>query len=106
MQKDILWIDDIRTPDVTLNADIARTYNDAISLLIEHEYNTVYLDHDLADYDDLGYERTGYTIVKWLVDRKLDGDYTPPNYEYLTANPIGKANMQSLIDAVLTNDNY
>jgi hypothetical protein len=36
----------------------------------------------------------------------LDGDYTPPNYEYLTANPIGKANMKSLIDAVLINDDY
>lgn len=105
MLKPILWIDDIRHPEPSqIPIDIARTYDDAIRFLSENEYVTVYLDHDLSDYDELGVERTGYTIVKWLVDRKLDGLPVPHQYEYLTANPIGRANMKSLIDNVLLND--
>ncbi len=99
----ILWIDDIRTPPKDLlPVDIARTYNEAIEYLSTFDYDVIYLDHDLGDYSgEEGRERTGYDIVMWLVERKNAGLYVPPEYEFLTANPIGKRNMIGVIERYL-----
>lgn len=97
----ILFIDDIRTPPLDMNCDIARTYDIAIRLLTENDYDIVYLDHDLADFDSFGQERTGYSIVKWLVERLMEGYPVPKKYEFLTSNPVGKTNMIGLINRYL-----
>lgn len=97
----ILFIDDIRTPPSNMNCDIARTYDIAIHLLTENDYDIVYLDHDLADFDSFGQERTGYTVVKWLVERRYEGYPVPKKYEFLTSNPVGRKNMKELIDRYL-----
>lgn len=96
-----LWIDDIRIPpDNTF--DIARTYDDAISLLQTNQYDHIWLDHDLSDFKD-GKERTGYSIVQWLVERKVMDDLHVPNhYSFLTSNPVGRKNMKDLIDRYLS----
>lgn len=96
-----LWIDDIRIPpDDTY--DIARTYDQAITLLDANQYEDIWLDHDLSDFTLDGKERTGYTIVLWLVERKMiDALYVPLRYHYLTSNPVGRANMSQLIEHYL-----
>lgn len=99
----ILWIDDIRIPSPDMECDIARTYDEAIRLLSIHNYHVLYLDHDLADFKE-GTERTGYNIVLWLVQRKRDGFHVPDSYRFLTANPVGLANMIFLITRYLSDD--
>lgn len=102
-QNKILWVDDIRNPPTGMQVDIARTYNDAIKLLTENQYDTIWLDHDLGDYTGPeGREMTGYDVVMWIVECKLNGAHVPLNYEYLTANPVGRKNMDSLIVRYLT----
>jgi hypothetical protein len=98
-----LWIDDIRTPDNPDQYDIARTYDEAIDFLSKNKYNTIFLDHDLADFKD-GKERTGYTIVLWLAERAHNGLYVPHEYKFLTANPVGRRNMAAVIEKYLTKE--
>jgi len=95
-------VDDIRNPIDGFAGDIARSYNQAIELLSTNEYQVIFLDHDLGDFSgEEGRERTGYDLVLWLVQRKMDGFPVPHEYEFLTANPIGKANMKSVIERYL-----
>jgi len=101
MKKRILWVDDIRIPPFTLQCDIARDFDTAINLLSNNNYDTIYLDHDLADFKD-GKERTGYSIVLWLVERKLNGFPVPLTYTFLTSNPVGRKNMTAVIERYLT----
>lgn len=103
-----LWVDDIRKiPSDYKNWDLATSYDEAIKLLSTNDYDVVSLDHDLASFDKEGNERTGYDIVKWLVQRKLDGYPVPNEYRIHSANPIGRNNMQHMIDRYLKeNTNY
>lgn len=93
----ILWVDDIRVPPSNIQCDIATSFDEAITFLSINLYDIIYLDHDLADFKD-GKERTGYDITKWLVERKQNGLFIPLNYRFLTSNPVGRRNMQAVID--------
>jgi hypothetical protein len=99
----MLWVDDWREPPKDLMPiDIARSYDEAIKYLETFDYDVIYLDHDLGDYSaEEGRERTGYDIVLWLVERKNAGHKVPTQYEFLTANPVGKRNMMETIDRYL-----
>lgn len=104
LHKHIIWIDDMRSPPANIeqNCDIARTYDEAIQMLSNHMYTDIYLDHDIASYDETGRERTGYDIVLFLVDRKMNNEYVPKNFHMLTANPVGRKNMEAVISRYLT----
>lgn len=95
-----LWVDDIRNPPSDEYV-IVRTYNDAIDRLLSDQFDEIYLDHDLADFKD-GRERTGYDVVWWLCEHKQLGGYVPKYYFMLTANPVGRRNMMSLIERYLS----
>ena len=83
-----LWVDDERNPpDDTF--DVARTYKAAIKRLATHHSDEIYLDHDLGDFED-GIERTGYDVLMWIVQQKMDGWKAPEKYVLLTANPVGR----------------
>ncbi len=98
----ILWIDDIRNPPAELSGcDVARSYQAALQLLEKNIYSTIYLDHDLASFEADGREKTGYDIVLYLVQRKMDGLPVPKNYHLLTANPVGYDNMLAAINRYL-----
>lgn len=101
-QHKILWVDDIRNPPPSLHCDIARTYDSAIKKLSEINYDEIYLDHDLADISPDHPEKTGYDVVLWLVQRKMDGFHVPSVYHFLTANPIGRERMKGTIERYLT----
>lgn len=103
--KHILWVDDIRHPPAALESkcDIARTYDEAIQMLSKHMYTDIYLDHDIASYNKDGREQTGYDIVLFLVDRKMNNEYVPQNFHILSANPVGRKNMEGVINRYLRN---
>ncbi len=78
----------------------SKTFHEAIVKLELIEFEELSLDHDLACF--YGYtELTGYHICLWLAQRKQDGLYVPPKIYLHTANPVGRDNMQSVIDRYL-----
>ena len=96
-----LWVDDIRNPPSDKGYDVARTYDEAIALLMKCDYDVVFLDHDLGDFKD-GKERTGYDVLLWIIQQKQDGYTVPTQYILLTANPVGRSRMQGMIDRYLS----
>lgn len=104
--KTCLWVDDERSvPDNTEEREWmeAKTFHHAIMLLEFCNFDEVALDHDLGPASVYGNtELNGYHIVKWLVQRKMDGLYVPPVIKVHTANPVGRDNMQAMIDRYLS----
>jgi len=99
-----LYVDDERSlPDDLCEAGWtqSKTFHEALVKLELIEFESLSLDHDLGCF--YGYtELTGYHIVLWLVQRKQDGLYVPPDIRLHTANPVGRDNMQATIDRYLT----
>lgn len=57
-----LWVDDAKpAPE---GVAVARTYDDALSMLRRFEYGTLYLDHDLGE------TRTGYDLLMLRCTRR------------------------------------
>ena len=88
----ILYVDDVRFPKVWQNkldeVTVARTYEQALKNLMVRKFDVVDLDHDLAE------EKTGYDIVKFMVENKI---FAPTIYLH-TANPVGRNNMKQLLE--------
>jgi hypothetical protein len=104
IHKHKLWVDDMRNPPEKdeESYDVARSYDEAIQMLKTHKYTDIYLDHDLGDFTGPNnHERTGYDIILFLVDRKNNGKYVPINFHMLTSNPVGKNNMEAVINRYL-----
>lgn len=99
---------------------IVRNYNEFISL-IESKYKENYFpefiafDHDLADehYAPEEYwgdkykewsktknfqEKTGLDCAKWLIDFCMDNKIKLPEYIVHSMNPVGKKNIESLLN--------
>jgi len=55
-------------------------------------------DHDLGDNVP-----TGYDLAHWLVEQDLDLSIMPAQFAYQvhSANPVGAANIQGLLDGYL-----
>lgn len=99
--KRVIWVDDIRNPPVE-GYDIARNYDEAIALLDKNTYDVAYLDHDLASFTPEGTEKTGYDVLMYIVQMKMDGKQVPSEYHLLTANPVGYDRMKGLIERYLS----
>lgn len=93
----VLLIDDLRTIgyisstygiDVT---DIAITGDLGIERLKEGNWDLVLLDHDLGSATD----KTGYDVMCFLEE---NSQYLPKEIFLVTANPVGRHNMQVVID--------
>ncbi len=117
MDERKLYVDDIRDPPAGDLWDLARTYEQAIDLLYNNQYDILSLDHDLADVhykikdwsrstsvDELAVfdERTGYDIALWLAERKNDGFYVPPVILCHSANPVGKERILGVVKRYLS----
>ena len=76
-----LLIDDIREfPDIDLTA------RDPITgkvMLENNDIGSLYLDHDL------GFDETGYDIIKWAIKE----DYVPDMVIIVSSNPVGRDNI-------------
>jgi len=85
-----LLIDDIRSIE---NVDVTvRSYDAGIDNLKTRKFDHVIIDHDL------GYDKTGYDILKWCEINKI----WPETVELITSNPVGRENMER----VLISNNY
>jgi hypothetical protein len=99
-----------------LDWEVVRSYNAFIRIIKEKGLpKHVSFDHDLTDahYQEFtraamsdgkiryNYmkEKTGYHACKWLVEYCLENKLPLPECNIHTMNPIGRANIQSLIDS-------
>ena len=92
-----LLIDDMRNIDVTR---VARTFDEGIEALKEGGWDTLFLDHDLASYDSEGKEKTGYDVMCWL---EANPEHLPKSIKIVSSNPVGRRNMQVVIDKLYGN---
>ena len=96
-----LFIDDIRNP-VEHDFFIVRTAADAYEFMEEFGCpNHISFDHDLGESN----APTGFDIAKWMVEHDLDdnGDFIPRDFTFYvhSANPVGAANIQGLLNNYL-----
>lgn len=89
-----IYVDDLRP--VPHGYVGARSVNEAIALILEAEKNdeaieVLDLDHDLGDFSKDGGD--AITLLDWLCERET---FYP--VEIHTANPVGRANMQRVLD--------
>ncbi len=102
----MIFLDDERIPqDVTwesypdaYNVIVLRTFNDFTNYITKLGVpDFVSFDHDLADYDEHGHERTGYDCARWLVDYCVVSESKFPYFVVHSQNPIGKQNIERYI---------
>lgn len=54
---------------------------------------------DFISFDhDLGLEESGFDCAKWLVDYCLDYNKKLPDFKVHSQNPVGKQNIESLLN--------
>lgn len=100
MTKYVLFLDDEREPSLHLLAQnndvvVCRTYNEAVQMVRQRGTPVhICFDHDLGPDSE-----TGYDFAKWLVDASLRiGSTTPIQFSVHSQNPVGAANIKSLLD--------
>lgn len=82
-----VYVDDLR--DCPKGFTIARTFEEAVTLLQQHEVDILSLDHDLGEDAEGNLLPTGYDLVKYFCEHGLRA-----NKIYLhTDNPVGRENM-------------
>lgn len=106
MEK-LLWLDDIRNPftgDWLMEyvpkfaygkGEViwVKNYNEFVDWINTNGLpDIIAFDHDLAE------NKSGYDCAKWLVEYCLDNKLKLPNWIIQSANPVGKENIESLLN--------
>ena len=86
-----LYLDDIRT--VPTGYFLVTSYDEFVSFLKEHGL-PIFISFD----HDLGEGKTGYDCAKYLVEYCLDHFKTLPDYKVHSQNPVGKENIEKLLE--------
>lgn len=69
----------------------AQSYQEAIDFLEKEWPDAICLDHDLGE------EKSGYDIAKYIVDRCIDEGKKLPEFASQSANPVGRENIITLL---------
>ncbi len=85
-----LWVDDQRQPPAGFNAH-ARSYAEAMDYLESGKVSEISLDHDLGE------EKTGYDIAKWIEEKAFYGEITRILWSVHSANPVGATQMSQAL---------
>lgn len=100
--RTLLWVDDARNPfkDDWLNFSPigqscrvvwAQSYQEAIDFLENEWPDAICLDHDLGE------EKSGYDIAKYIVDDCINKGKKLPLFASQSANPVGRENILKLL---------
>lgn len=102
--KRLLWLDDYRNPlenDWLVFSPIGRdvevswvkSYKEFVSWVhLNGLPDGICFDHDLGE------EKTGYDAAKWLVEYCLDYNLDLPKWNIQSSNPVGKENIECLLE--------
>ncbi|MGU8836267.1 cyclic-phosphate processing receiver domain-containing protein (plasmid) [Clostridium perfringens] len=86
-----LYVDDLR--DCPKDFIIARTFNEAISILENYNINILSLDHDLGADSNNNILPSGYDLAKYICEHGI-----LINKVYIhTDNPVGRDNIYSIL---------
>jgi hypothetical protein len=87
-----VWLDDIR--EIPEGFDIwAKNADFLLGLLISGNVTYISFDHDL------GIDKTGYDVAKWIEEMAYSGFITPIQWDIHSANPVGRKNIQMAMEA-------
>ena len=104
MEKVLIWLDDYRNPFEgdwlnfsPIGKDVkviwVKNYIDFILWIIKNGMpDGICFDHDLGE------ELTGYDCAKWVCDYCLNNNLKLPLYSVQSANPVGKLNIEMLMN--------
>lgn len=95
-----IFIDDLRECKYNTPCTVIRTFDDLVAHVKQHGLpQFISFDHDLADFDEYGNERTGYDVAKFLVEYMIDNNIQV-RFDYVvhSANPVGKHNIESYLE--------
>lgn len=71
------------------------SYQECINMLCQFNPTNLSLDHDLGE------EKTGYDVIKWIEQKVFkDSNYQPPIIVIHSANPAGRQNMERGIKSI------
>lgn len=80
---------------VTFDHDLADEHYDV--MLKDFHYHSSFISNDSNDESngsivdfDYGKEKTGFDCAKWMVDYCIDNNFTFPEYQVHSMNPVGK----------------
>ena len=93
-----IYLDDVRSMPFGFDIHV-RNYKDCIYWLSRNDsICTLSLDHDLGE------DKTGYDVICWIEEQCYNNKFVLP-YEILihSANPVGRANIQRVIDRLYGN---
>lgn len=90
MTKVQVWLDDERPMPSDYDVHV-RTAEEAIALLKSGTVSKISLDHDL------GQEKTGYDVAKWIEENAINGTLNKLNVRIHTQNPVGNQNILAAI---------
>ena len=117
--KRLLWLDDIRNPhtadwlmywapsfaDGEGEVHWVKRYSEFVDWITENGLpDMICFDHDLSDIHcnkSTYKEKTGFTCAQWLVDYCIDNDKMIPDYRVQSANPVGRANIEGLLNGAI-----
>lgn len=125
----LLWLDDLRNPlennwlefsplSPPFEVKWVKSYFEFVQWIKENGLpEGICFDHDLGMIAALDaraegmskrqsrkvkqQEKTGYDCAKWLVEYCLDNQLTLPKYNIQSANPVGKANIEGLLQSFI-----
>lgn len=69
-----------------------QSYAEAINFLEKEWPDAICLDHDLGE------EKSGYDIAKYIVNKCIDKRYILPRFASQSANPVGRENILCLFE--------
>ncbi len=101
MESMNLFLDDERRPGAVSWVElpegpwqIVRTYHEFTMWVAANGLpDFIAFDHDLGESP-----RTGYDCAKWLVEYCMDNELTLPPFAVHSKNPVGKENIESLLE--------
>lgn len=86
-----LWIDDIRTPPIEWHW--AKNYKEAIDYLKAILIEEISFDHDLGE------EKTGYDIAKWIEEQAAYSKLKRMKWKIHSANTVGRARIEMAMES-------
>ena len=99
MTSRCLWIDN--TDNGPFGSDWASDYDEALSFLTENRYDMISLSYDLNTWHH-GREYTGFDVLLWLYEHRLEGGHTPTQIKIHSADTSAKSMMDEFIHSHLS----
>ena len=110
--KTLLWIDDVRNPlendwlvfsPIGKDVDVVwvKSYDEFVDYLtrVDRLPDAICFDHDLGD------DKSGYDCAKYLVEFCMDRGLKLPSWNCQSANPVGRENIDGLLNNYLKFEN-